>query len=102
MTKNNDTTTVQVSETFHSPPVELILETNIAPVSVMGKMVAQNLKQVSDPVLTMKAKIDALPTKSAKIRFMAGQGFKTATIAKVLGIRYQHARNVLHTIVKSA
>src|SRR2546421_10584647 len=36
-----------------------------------------------------------LPTKSAKIRALAEQGYARADIARALGIRYQHARNVL-------
>lgn len=41
------------------------------------------------------AKYDAFPTKSAKIRTMAADGMKRSAIAKTLGIRYQHVRNVL-------
>ncbi len=36
-----------------------------------------------------------LPTKSAKIRALGRAGFACADIARFLGIRYQHARNVL-------
>jgi AbrB family looped-hinge helix DNA binding protein len=36
-----------------------------------------------------------LPTKSAKIRALASAGYKRADIARHLGIRYQHVRNVL-------
>ena len=43
----------------------------------------------------------ALPTKSARIRYLAGQNMTTGQIAKTLGIRYQHARNVLITPVKT-
>ncbi len=39
-------------------------------------------------------------SKSAAIRALAGEGFKTAEIARKLGIRYQHARNVLHRPLK--
>jgi hypothetical protein len=38
---------------------------------------------------------DPLPTKSAKIRALARAGFERADIARFLGIRYQHVRNVL-------
>jgi len=44
---------------------------------------------------------DHLPTKSAKIRAMRSDGFKTTQISKILGIRYQHVRNVLNTPLKS-
>jgi hypothetical protein len=36
-----------------------------------------------------------LQTKSDKIRALAREGVETADIARYLGIRYQHARNVL-------
>ena len=38
-----------------------------------------------------------LPTKSAKIRALAAKGLSRSEIAKGLGIRYQHVRNVLIT-----
>lgn len=41
-----------------------------------------------------------LETKSAQIRAMSADGYKTGQIAKALGIRYQHARNVLKTPLK--
>lgn len=37
----------------------------------------------------------SLPTKSAKIRALAKGGYAKADIARFLGIRYQHVRNVL-------
>ena len=37
-----------------------------------------------------------LPTKSEKIRTLGRKGVPTADIARFLGIRYQHARNVLN------
>ncbi len=39
--------------------------------------------------------IESLPTKSAKIRALAARGMKRADIARLLGVRYQHVRNVL-------
>ena len=39
--------------------------------------------------------LDDLPTKSAKIRALAADGVPRADIARKLGIRYQHVRNVL-------
>jgi hypothetical protein len=36
-----------------------------------------------------------LPTTAAKIRVLAAQGHPRADIARALGIRYQHVRNVL-------
>jgi hypothetical protein len=38
-----------------------------------------------------------LETKSAKIRALAKAGYNRAEIAQILGIRYQHVRNVLVT-----
>jgi hypothetical protein len=42
----------------------------------------------------LPAGISALPTKSAQIRALTAQGYKRSRIAKLLGIRYQHVRNV--------
>lgn len=39
-------------------------------------------------------------TKSAAIRFLVNQGFEVKRIAKHLGIRYQHARNVAKSELK--
>ena len=38
-----------------------------------------------------------LPTTSARIRALAQQGIERKNIARLLGIRYQHVRNVLET-----
>ena len=43
----------------------------------------------------MNAIASGLPTKSAKIRALDSAGFRRADIARFLGIRYQHVRNVL-------
>jgi len=47
------------------------------------------------------AKLNKLPTKSAKIRFLSSIGISRGDIARTLGIRYQHVRNVLITPVKN-
>lgn len=39
--------------------------------------------------------------KSKAIRALAAEGMKTGDIAKKLGLRYQHVRNVLITPVKA-
>jgi hypothetical protein len=44
---------------------------------------------------TMSALTAGLPTKSAKIRTLGRAGYSRQQIADFLGIRYQHARNVL-------
>lgn len=41
-----------------------------------------------------------LPTTSAKIRYLASEGFSRGDISRKLGIRYQHVRNVLITPLK--
>ncbi len=43
----------------------------------------------------MTAIAQGLPTKSAKIRALDAAGYTRADIARFLGIRYQHVRNVL-------
>lgn len=39
-------------------------------------------------------------TKSAIIRYLHGEGYKTKDISKHLGVRYQHVRNVITTELK--
>lgn len=43
----------------------------------------------------------ALPTKSAKIRYLLAQGLTRGAVAKKLDIRYQHVRNVEITPIKT-
>ena len=43
----------------------------------------------------LKNSYESLPTTSAKIRALAARGVPRADIARELGIRYQHVRNVL-------
>jgi AbrB family looped-hinge helix DNA binding protein len=47
---------------------------------------------MTDPDLR---RVEHLPTTSAKIRALAARGLPRADIARLLGIRYQHVRNVL-------
>lgn len=44
--------------------------------------------------------VKEMPTKSAKIRALSAAGHPTGEISKILGIRYQHVRNVLTTPLK--
>ena len=44
--------------------------------------------------------LNTLPTTSAKIRFLTSLDWPRGQIAKELGIRYQHVRNVQITPVK--
>lgn len=46
-------------------------------------------------------KLNKLPTKSAKIRYLNSLDMTRGQIAKTLDIRYQHVRNVLITPVKN-
>jgi hypothetical protein len=52
------------------------------------------------PSESYKRMLDMKPNKSAKIRQMHSDGYTTSQISRHLGILYQHARNVLHQIVK--
>jgi len=45
--------------------------------------------------------LQALPTTSAKIRYLAGKEMSRGDISRALNIRYQHVRNVLITPVKN-
>lgn len=45
--------------------------------------------------------LDQFSTTSSKIRYLSSQNMSTADIAKKLGIRYQHVRNVLLKPLKS-
>ncbi len=43
-----------------------------------------------------------METKSAKIRYLTSEGWSRTEIAKKLGIRYQHVRNVQMTPLKKS
>ena len=45
--------------------------------------------------------VESLPTKSAKIRYLASIDMSRGDTARYLNIRYQHVRNVLITPVKN-
>lgn len=47
-------------------------------------------------------KLSTLTTKSAMIRFLSKEGYKTGQIANILGIKYQHVFNVLNTVTKKS
>jgi SOS response regulatory protein OraA/RecX len=44
--------------------------------------------------------IEEHKSKSAVIRFLAGQGYKNGPISRFMGIKYQFVRNVLNQPVK--
>ena len=50
----------------------------------------------------LAAAVAALPTTSAKIRYLTAQNFTRSQVSEYLQIRYQHVRNVLITPLKSA
>lgn len=63
----------------------------------MTKSAAQTKPAAKEKKFSVPAAIDKLPTKSAKIRALNELGRTRSEIAKDLGIRYQHVRNVLVT-----
>src|SRR5712692_9767571 len=50
---------------------------------------------VMSPPSELMRSVEHLQTTSAKIRALSGRGMARADIARLLGIRYQHVRNVL-------
>ena len=44
--------------------------------------------------------LEALPTTSAKVRYLTSKNVSRSDIAKLLNIRYQHVRNVQVTLLK--
>lgn len=48
------------------------------------------------------AVVESTDSKSAKIRALLASGMKRGDVAKTLGIRYQHVRNVELTPLKKA
>lgn len=51
---------------------------------------------------TQQEVLTGLTSTSAKIRWLASEGYKNGPISSLLGIRYQHVRNVLTTPLKRA
>lgn len=45
--------------------------------------------------------LESLSTTSSKIRYLNSKEFSRGDISRILGIRYQHVRNVLITPVKN-
>jgi len=65
------------------------------------QIAAEPKMQEADVKPIPAGKYDALPTTSAKIRAMHQDGMSKGAIAKALGKRFQHVRNVLVTPVKN-
>ena len=57
-------------------------------------------KTTSTLTKAQTSKLNGLPTKSAKIRYLHSMEWSRSDIARELGVRYQHVRNVLITPVK--
>lgn len=55
---------------------------------------------VKAPTKDQQTELDKLPSISAKIRYLDKENFTRSDIAKVMGKRYQHVRNVLETPLK--
>jgi hypothetical protein len=67
-----------------------------------------NVALIAQPAQTaqlsaeQKAILEGTASKSDKIRKLLASGMKRGEVAKVLGIRYQHVRNVELTPLKKA
>lgn len=61
---------------------------------------ATTTEAIVAPTYNLEELYKKLTTKSAVIRYLNAEGMKRGEIAKLLGIRYQHVRNVLITPVK--
>ena len=57
-------------------------------------------KQAPKLKKVQQGNIDNMPTTSGKIRYLFKEGYEKADIARILGKRYQHVRNVLITPLK--
>ncbi len=57
------------------------------------------VKRVKNTYNISKLKKMGLQLTSSQIRFLSAEGWDRADIAELLGIRYQHVRNVLITPV---
>lgn len=60
------------------------------------------MKNDNAPAKTPQEYISQYGSKSNAIRGLATEGMKTADISRALGIRYQHARNVLKRPLKKS
>jgi hypothetical protein len=69
-------------------------------VSVINTIVEQTESTEIKLTKAQQSQVAAMETISARIRYLSGEGYEVRAIAKILNIRYQHARNVLHTPLK--
>lgn len=66
-------------------------------VKVSGKVRAGQVRESEE----VQAVLTSDMSKSKKIRTLYAMGYDKSTIANLLGIIYQHVRNVLNTPVKN-
>lgn len=66
----------------------------------MSKKLEKTKSAVEVVAVDVEALLKEHKTKSAVIRYLSGTGMSRSDIAKTLGIRYQHVRNVLLTPLK--
>lgn len=61
-----------------------------------------SIKKKVAPTLNrnIQQKLNKLETVSSKIRFLDSEGYSRADIARILGKRYQHIKNVLDNPLK--
>ena len=92
--------------TYNNVDLGIGMSVDLEPAPVVSEQKEQ--APVAEPVSPQKeaakkiaAEIAAIPTASGKIRFLNSKGLTRYQIAKILGIRYQHVRNVLITPVKN-
>lgn len=100
MSKNRSNA-VRKDETAHNEPAA---ETKAPKVEVKSVEVPpaspETAAQVATVTETPEQLIAKYGNKSNAIRAMAASGMKCGPISKALGIRYQHARNVLNQPLK--
>lgn len=66
------------------------------------KTEAKTEKAVVKLTTAQNKAVENLETVSAKIRYLDSEGYSRSEIAKTLGKRYQHVRNVLITPITKA
>lgn len=67
---------------------------------MFGGQEAASVPKVEGAMPSMAFLKEHFKTKSAIIRYLAQEGYKTKDIAKHLNVRYQHVRNVITTELK--
>lgn len=67
---------------------------------MFGSEAAATVEPVEGGLPSISFLKEHFKTKSAIIRYLHGEGYKTKDISKHLGVRYQHVRNVITTELK--